>query len=208
MLQFAYSAVEVDEALLFRAQQDFQQTGKFDFQSVGDTPFAMREWSRFLIMSGLRREIDPTKQQGYFPDPANPWVQGLSARQLRSVQQKVFVAPKIYGNNHVNVPGQATKVKVNAKIHHKILATPRFAIVGTSFNFSAGAESNNEQILVFRDDQMSQAVSGMVRYLVNESPGTVLKEANRRNRFGGVRDEDSSGEVEGQQTQGPLETAQ
>lgn len=202
MLQFAYSAVDVDEALRFRAQQDYQMTGKFDFLSVGDTPFAMREWSRFLIMSGLRREISPDAPQGYFPDPSNPWVMALNEKEMKDLQKKVFVAPRIYGNNTTKVAGKS--VKVNAKIHHKILATPRFAIMGTSFNFSAGAESNNEQILVFRDDQLSQAVSGMVKYMVKASPGTVLQEANRRNRYASSVDEGDGEEVERREAE-PLE---
>nr|MBA2404665.1 hypothetical protein [Bdellovibrionales bacterium] len=44
MIQFAFSSTDVEQTLLFRAQQDIQETGRFDFMSVGDTPFAMREW--------------------------------------------------------------------------------------------------------------------------------------------------------------------
>jgi hypothetical protein len=92
------------------------------------------------------------------------------------------------------------KTKVNAKIHHKIIATENFAIVGTSFNFSEGAESNNEQILVFRDRKLADAVDGMVKYMVENSPGTVVQEAERRNKFGGG-DDDESGDPEDAQAQ-------
>ncbi len=76
--------------------------------------------------------------------------------------------------------------------HHKILATANFAIVGTSFNFSQGAESNNEQLLVFRDKKMSQLVDGMLKYLFENSPGTVHKEALRRNVIRGKVEESES----------------
>lgn len=181
MLQFAYSASAVDEALLFRAQQDYQNTGEFDFMSIGDTPFAMREWSRFLIMSGMKRIENEDKTKTYLDDPENAWTKGLSREHLLDLRKRVRIAPKVYGEHHVKVNG--VNKKVNAKIHHKILATPRFAIMGTSFNFSEGAESNNEQILVIRDGQLSSAAYGMVEYLKRNSPGSVASEASRRNRL-------------------------
>lgn len=190
MLQFAYSSNEVDKALLFRAEQDYQVDNKFDFLSVGDTPFAMMEWSKFLEMSGIKRINEgegKTKKVTYSVDPENAWNLSLGEELMNDVRKKVYIAPKIYGNNSVKIEGKGTKV--NAKIHHKILATENYAIVGTSFNFSEGAESNNEQILVFRDKKLADAVDGMVRYLVKDSPGTVSKEAERRNKFAPVEDE-------------------
>jgi hypothetical protein len=192
MLQFAYSSDEVNKALLYRAEQDYQMENKFDFLSVGDTPFAMMEWSKFLVMSGMKRvnEGEGTKKKSTFSiDPENAWNISLGEELMKDVRKKIYIAPKIYGNNSVKIEGKG--VKVNAKIHHKILATENYAIMGTSFNFSEGAESNNEQILVFRDKNLSRAVDGMVRYLVQNSPGTVAKEAERRNKFGGG-DEGSS----------------
>lgn len=198
MLQFAYSSTEVDQALLWRAQNDYQQKGNFDFKSIGDTPFAMMDWSRFLYMSGYKRVEDANKKKTYLLDQTNPWTTGLGIQKLKDVQSKVFIAPKIYGNNWTMVNGK--KTKVNAKIHHKIIATENFAIVGTSFNFSEGAESNNEQILVFRDRKLADAVDGMVKYMVENSPGTVVQEAERRNKFGGG-DDDESGDPEDAQAQ-------
>jgi phosphatidylserine/phosphatidylglycerophosphate/cardiolipin synthase-like enzyme len=181
MIQFAYSSNEVDKALLFRAEKDYQNTGKFDFLSIGDTPFAMREWSKFLIMSGLKKVVEGKKKY-YLPDYSNPWYKSLGESRINDIQKKVFVAPKIYGNNWVSVNGK--KVKVSAKIHHKIIATENYAILGSSFNFSEGAESNNEQILVFKDNRLTKAVDGMLKYLVENASGTVVTEADRRNQFG------------------------
>lgn len=187
MLQFAYSSDEVDKALLYRAEQDYQDKGKFDFLSVGDTPFAMMDWSKFLVMSGMKRIQDENKKKTYLEDAENAWNISLGPKLMKDVKKKIYIAPKIYGNNWAKVGDK--KVKVNAKIHHKILATENYAIMGTSFNFSEGAESNNEQILVFRDRHLSDIVDGMVKYLVKRSPGSVASEAARRNRFGGVDEE-------------------
>jgi hypothetical protein len=197
MLQFAYSSDEVDQALLFRAEKDYQTKKEFDFMSVGDTPFAMMDWSRFLKMSGMKRVIDEKNKKTYLDDPENPWVKSLGKELIKDVQKKVFIAPKIYGNNWTKVKGKMTKV--NAKIHHKILATDNYAIMGTSFNFSEGAESNNEQILVFRDKKLATAVDGMVKYLVESSPGSVAEEGKRRNLSG--QDDDSSADPEDNQVQ-------
>jgi len=178
MIQFAFSSTDVEQALLFRAQQDIQATGRFDFMSIGDTPFAMREWSRFLIMSGLKLEITPTSKT-FLDDKAGAWWTAIGDQQMVALRKNIYGAPKVYGEHHLKINGQS--VKANGKIHHKILATPNFAIMGTSFNFSQGAESNNEQLLIFKDKKMSKIVDGMLKHLVQGSRGTVASEALRRN---------------------------
>lgn len=177
MLQFAFSSPDVEQALLYRAQQD---RGNFDFKSVGDTPFAMRDWSRFLIMSGMKLNVVNGKKN-YVDDPQGAWWQALGEANIKKLRQGIYCAPKVYGDNHLKIGGQS--YKASAKIHHKILATPNFAIVGTSFNFSKGAESNQEQLLVFRDKNLSRVVDGMVKFLAEGSKGTVNAEALRRNQF-------------------------
>jgi hypothetical protein len=181
MLQFSYSSDEVDKALLWRAENDFQMYNKFDFISLADTSSALREWSHFLTMSGLKLIETPEYKKLFYPDPENTWLRALGAERLKEVQQNVHIAPKNYGHNWVMVGNK--RVKVTAKIHHKIMATETFAILGTSFNFSQGAETNNEQILVFKDRTLSDAVDGMVKYLVQHSAGTVAEEAERRNKI-------------------------
>ena len=178
MIQFAFSSTDVEDTLLFRAQQDIQATGKFDFMSVGDTPFAMREWSRFLTMSGYKLEITPQKKT-YLDDREGKWWKGIGEQQVKLLRKKIYAAPKLYGEHHLRIEGKAAKA--NGKIHHKILATPNFAIMGTSFNFSQGAESNNEQLLIFKDRNMSKIVDGMLKHLVAGSRGTVESETIRRN---------------------------
>lgn len=191
MVQFAYSAQDVSSALLKRAVRDFQETGKFDFLSIGDTPFAMQGWSQFLKMSGLRREVEirssigpkggkiETKISRFLEDDENPWKKELSPRQLRQVRKAVRIAPRLYGNSVIQVAG--SRHAVSAKIHHKLMSAGEFAVVGTSFNFSEGAENNNEQVLVFRDKKMVSLVHSITAALASESRASVYEEALRRN---------------------------
>lgn len=204
MVQFAYSAQDVSSALLKRAVRDFQETGKFDFLSIGDTPFAMQGWSQFLKMSGLKREMETrvttgpkggkieTKISRFLEDSENPWKKELTPDQLRKVRKSVRIAPKLYGNSVIQVKG--VKHEVSAKIHHKLMSAGEFAVVGTSFNFSEGAENNNEQVLVFRDKKMVELVHGIAAALAAESRASVYQEAlrrNARNVDGQVQEDDS-----------------
>ena len=182
LIQFAYSSEDTSSAVLARAQREYQKNGKFDFLSVGDTPFAMQDWSQFLKMSGLKRTTDNTGVNSYSPDPESPWTKGLSADQLKDLQSKVRIAAPAYGN-HTLGKGTASSTPYNAKIHHKILATGPYAIMGTSFNFSEAAEGNNEQILVFTDSTLAKVVDGMARYLAKGSLRSVFEESQRRNQF-------------------------
>lgn len=190
-VQFAYSAQQVADALLARAVRDFQVAGKFDFLSVGDTPFAMQGWSQFLKMSGLRREnetqtsigprggVNKRKISRYLEDPESPWKRELTPGQLRLLRRQVRIAPQIYGNSVVDWRG--TKYDVSAKIHHKLMSAGDFAVVGTSFNFSEGAENNNEQVLVFKDRKIAKIVDGITQSLARNSARSVYEEALRRN---------------------------
>jgi phosphatidylserine/phosphatidylglycerophosphate/cardiolipin synthase-like enzyme len=186
MLQFAYSSEPVANALLERAVRASSQKKKFDFLSIGDTPFAVQPWSQFLKMSALA-QVETDGKKKYIEDLNSPWLKSLPKLDLWSLRQKIRIAPEIYGNNQVKINGKS--VPVSAKIHHKIIATGPFAIVGTSFNFSEAAETNNEQILVFKDKNLVDAVSGMVRYLNLRSLRSVYEEAQRRNARGGVVDD-------------------
>lgn len=188
MVQFAYSSELVAEALLQRAQREFQETRTFDFYSVGDTPFAMQGWSQFLKMSGLRREQTEVGRARFHDDADSIWTKNLSSAQLDQVRRRVRVAPDLYGNKWVRVGGQSHKV--SSKIHHKLMSTGEFAVVGTSFNFSKGAETNNEQILVFRDRNMVNMVNGIAQYFVETSARSVFEEGQRRNAGLGSTDEE------------------
>ncbi|CAN5473400.1 hypothetical protein BH10BDE1_BH10BDE1_26060 [soil metagenome] len=185
LVQFAFAAGEVSDALLARAERDLQLTGKFDFVGVGDTPFAMQKWSQFLKMSGYKR-LNEKKKTGdktvkitrFLKDADDPWTKSLTADQLAELQKHIFIGPLAYGNSHARIDGQ--DIEVSAKIHHKLLSMGDFAVVGSSFNFSKSAETNNEQILVFNDPEMAQVVRGITAELAATSPRTVFEEAERR----------------------------
>jgi hypothetical protein len=179
MIQFAFSSPEVGETLRNRAIESFQNTQEFDFKSVGDTPFALAEWSQFLKMSGLTL-LSNDKKKVYFEDPQNSWVTSLTSDQLHQIRGQVKVAPSSYGIRIYKFGKQP--LTVTAKIHHKVMATGPYAIVGTSFNFSKGAEENNEQLLVFRDKKVVQFVHGMTEWLFERSRGSTYSEAMKRNK--------------------------
>ncbi len=148
---------------------------RFDFKSVGETPFAMQGWSQFLKMSGLKKNT----KTSYIEDPENPWVKALGDDRLHALRKNVRVAPARYGNTRVKIGENV--YDVSAKIHHKIMSVGDFAVIGTSFNFSEGAEKNNEQVLVFNDPAMAAVVRGITDELFEQSPRSVFEEAERRN---------------------------
>lgn len=196
MIQFAYSSNEVSKSLYERAQKDYQNKNDFDFQSIGDTPFALQFWSQFLKMSGLELDIDENKKKTYIESAMNSWFTNLSKAQLKSLRSKIRVAPTTYGNRKVRING--TTYNVSAKIHHKVMSTGPFAIVGTSFNFSEGAEKNTEQILIFKNQKLVQFVHGMHKWLSQQSPYSVYESAMNRNKWGAPADEKNSSSSDNQ----------
>ncbi|MBS1958172.1 MAG: hypothetical protein JST80_01745 [Bdellovibrionales bacterium] len=183
MAQFAYSSADVANALRARAIEGYQQKGKFDFKSVGDTPFAMQKWSQFLKMSGLKQEKSADgKKKTFIEDRDDPWTKELTKVQLDDLRKNVKIGPPEYRNSKITIDG--ISYDLSAKIHHKILVMSPFAILGTSFNFSDGAESNNEQIIVWHDQKLVKAGEGMVNYLFDKSRASVYGEAQRRNSTG------------------------
>ena len=178
ILQFAFASPEVGTAVLNRAQLEFQERKTFDFIGVGDTPFAMEKWSQFLRMSALKKVVGPDKVKRYFEDTDGDFYKAFNADQLTQIRDKVFIAPRVYGMYHSKIRGR--NYESNAKLHHKIVASGDYAILATSFNLSASAENNNEQILIFKDPYLIDAVDGMARYLSESSKTTVYQEYLRR----------------------------
>lgn len=148
---------------------------RFDFKSVGETPFAMQGWSQFLKMSGLKKNT----RTSYIEDDQSPWLKALGDDRMYVLRKNVRVAPARYGNTRMKIGDEV--YNVSAKIHHKIMSVGDFAVIGTSFNFSEGAEKNNEQVLVFNDPAMAAVVRGITDELFEQSPRSVYEEAERRN---------------------------
>lgn len=183
MIQFAFSADEVGEALLTKAQKAYASQKNFDYLSVGDTPFAMQYWSEFLKLSGwkLLREKG-TRKKYYIEDSQAPWFRAFSPEQWQDLRSKIYIGPREYRTHKIKL-ADGSQRDVSAKIHHKILSIGDFAIVGTSFNFSKNAQKNNEQILIFHEPELARRVDGMTRWLAQRSGRTVNQEVQRRNQY-------------------------
>lgn len=205
MAQFAFSAKEINQALFSLIEsRGLQNT---NLKMVGDRPFAMAEWSQFLDMSALERVKNKNKTVRYqiSSDPEHPWKllcnpapavlnsnnsipTCLNENFENKIRSMIFVAPSLYGNHsaEVTIDGIKKNITLTSKIHHKIMSirsedrAEAFAVLGTSFNFSEGAETNNEQVLVFQDRAMAIAVENIVESLHQEAI-SVTQEANNRN---------------------------
>lgn len=184
MIQFAYSSETINEAMLMRAEKEIAKNGKFVFKSVGDTPFAMMDWSRFLNMSGLEliRVEDSEIPPKYVELEESKWKSTIGNKNFTEFKDGIKVAPDIYGNHYVDVKNE--KMKVTSKIHHKVLITgekgSRMSITG-SYNFSSGAETNQEYLLMFDDERVTRELDGAIEYLHKESKASVYEEALARN---------------------------
>lgn len=188
ILHFAFSNKPLTAALLVRAQREIARAGTFDFLLVGDTPSLMQKWSMPLLMSGYKRL--PKEKKGDDTEPGNfdfdfesPWVTSLGDKAMEQLRPKIRIAPPHYSTRHWMPPGAKSandEMTVNAKIHHKLLTSGEFAVVGSSFNFSERAEKNHEQILIFHDKKIVDEADRAVRGLAKESLRSVSEDVERR----------------------------
>lgn len=180
-MQFAFSSPELIEAITTRVKQAKEQNALLDFRAAGDPPFALREWSAFLKLSGLQRDLS-TKV--YSSDPSSEIQSLLSPQQLRIWQSKIRVNPKAFGEFNIrNSNGDNQRLSV--KLHHKVFIFPQdqVAIVGTSFNPSRNAEGNQEQIAVVSDPKVVNKIAGAFSYLYFSSKQSVANMASKRNLY-------------------------
>ncbi|MBC7693119.1 MAG: hypothetical protein H7222_15250 [Methylotenera sp.] len=180
MAQFAFSSKDVEAALLDRAKADVSKPGGiFDFQSVGDTPFAMQDWSIFLDMTGMqldrKRKPDP-----YFFKTSDPFLAVLGAKRDTAFRESIRIAPAQYGT-HGSVDQNGAKAELTSKIHHKVIILGDYTITG-SFNFSEGAESNQEYITLWDDERVNTRAKSFFDWLYKNSASSVSAEALKRNK--------------------------
>lgn len=182
-LLFAFSSPNLVEAIEKRAANEAAATGevgrfKFDFAAVGDTPFAMRDWSGLLQLSGLQQD-KTTKTYSTVNDYSLRAVTG--PENFSVLQSQIRTAPAEYAMKAMTIGGES--VDISAKLHHKVWIAPQnhVAVLGTSFNPSDNAESNNEQVVIVRDEKLSEKAMGMFYGLYNRSKGSVVNIADRRN---------------------------
>jgi hypothetical protein len=190
LLQFAFSSTAVRDAIIERAKIEGKD---FDLKTVGDTPFAMRPWSVFLELAGYAlKEDGPVKE--YVEAAANALKEALGAERYEAIRANLRVGPHAYGN-HVYKEGEAPAIQYNSKIHHKVLISGDYAVLGTSFNFSEAANSNQEQFLVTSDKALVAAMTGIFDGLFSLAATTLTQEAIRRNeRFKQYVKEDDGGD--------------
>ncbi len=181
MAQFAFSSVSAMEAIVNCVKTRKEKGLPTKLISVGDTPFAMQDWSMFLKLSGLEQKVDPvTGLKFYHVDAASTFKELFESEDdFQNFINGMKIGPDVYSTTHAELDGK--KYELVAKIHHKSLSTGDMAIIGTSFNFSEAAETNQEQFLIAVDKQLASEYQGMVTHLHAQSQRSVWEEAQRRN---------------------------
>ncbi|MBL7663485.1 MAG: hypothetical protein JNM93_00015 [Bacteriovoracaceae bacterium] len=176
---------EIKNAVIADYLQKKKELTKVFF--VGDTSFAMREYSIALPLSGLYRETYEHKSGGeveklniYVDDPTNELVQTLSAEDMEKFRSMIKIAPEVYGETHITLP-DGTSAKLTSKIHHKLMARGNVSTPGNSFNPSGAADTNTEQVVVLSDPKETAKVKSIIMSLYKRSEGTVYNEMKKRN---------------------------
>ena len=181
LLQFAFSSDAVLEALVERAKLEKKDGREFDLKSVGDTPFAMRPWSVFLRLAGFMLD-ERLKTPVYKPAKANPLLKALGKAAFAAVSAFIRVSPPAYRTHHYK-DGDAPAVEYGSKLHHKVLLSGAYAVLGTSFNFSEAANSNQEQMLVTSDPSLVAAMYAVFDGFFAMTSKSVADEVERRNAY-------------------------
>jgi hypothetical protein len=179
MSHFAFSSPVIERALLKRLKKQKELGQVAQLWSVGDKPFAMRPWSIFLHLSQLK--LDDTTGK-YVDDAASELTSFYSTDEITQLRSQIRVAPAVYSEKNIKLKtGQS--LAITAKLHHKVFLFPdaQLSIVGTSFNPSANAEANNEQILIVKDADIARKTDQMITALYEQSAGSVHKTALKMN---------------------------
>jgi hypothetical protein len=167
---------------------------RFDFASVSDTPFSVRDFSLFLNMSGFKLnpafnanvKKNPPGTPKFILDTESVWRKELTPKQLGILQSNIKIAPVQYNNHWVDHKELGKKVPITSKIHHKMLTTyigNRDAVTITgSYNFSDAAGANQEYIAIIKDEEFGSFARAIYNGLNQKSNLTVKKEVERRNK--------------------------
>ena len=181
MMHFAFSSPQVMNAIKEKFTTSIKSEIPVDLRAVGDPPFAMREWSNLLELSALQRD-ETTKV--YSDKKDSFWNNLVSPEELIKIQDKLRVNPKVFGEFHDKL-SDGTDVETTVKLHHKVFIFPteQLSVVGTSFNPSANAETNQEQLITIRDPEITKRISGAFLYLHTRSPYSMKEYAEIKNKF-------------------------
>lgn len=190
---FVMSSPAVERAMLRLAALSKNVAGDFTYRFVGDSPFALREYSLIQKFSCVTRKMKgpgrPDKR--YFdmsqqlPVSDQPYMQlcpavtkipynvsGTSGSaapidkdNIEKVRSDLRLAPLAYKKHFLNAGGQ--KYEYEGKIHHKLLLLPHLnlATIGSSLNLSSSANSNHEQLLIVKDAEAVGMMRGAISFM-------------------------------------------
>lgn len=186
MMQFAASSKDLIDALTQVGLEQIKKGENFDFKFVGDPSFSKREWSIPLFMSGLERD----ENKIYSENPNFP-LKEVEA-QLR---EQIRINPKHFGEYNIKIKlpdGTVKNEKITVKLHHKVFIFPKLgvAVLGTSFNPSDAAESNQEQVMIFKNHPIIKEAIDAFNFLYNENGSITLAKAAEKSNSTKEKDVD------------------
>jgi phosphatidylserine/phosphatidylglycerophosphate/cardiolipin synthase-like enzyme len=182
LLQFAFSAESVREAIVERAKLEKADGNVLDLKSVGDAPFAVRPWSVFLALAGYELKEEGEAKE-YVEAASNALRAVLGAKAYEALRENIRVASRTYRDHHYKPDADTPAIDYGAKLHHKVLISGLFAVLGTSFNFSEAANSNQEQYIVTSDSALVAAMNAVFDGFFALTTISLGDEVLRRNGF-------------------------
>ncbi len=194
--QFAISAPDFKTVFYETLEKEIKETGRVPFlMAAGDGPNTMREWSLLLDFAGFERqsfEIETKNDDGknviekvkiYFEDEHNQ-ARKILKNDFERFRDGIRLSVRGFGEETADIElnGKTVPFKFTRKNHHKIFGKGDYFFVGTSFNISAGAETNREQILLVYDSDIAKEARAIVKSLWDEAV-PVTQEVERRNGY-------------------------
>ncbi len=158
-------------------------------RAVFQPSFAMQSWSLPLAFSGLTRDDTTGK---YDIDKYYPLRKILGYEKFSEMQNSIRLNSREYRDSNIFLK-EYGNIKISVKMHDKIFIFPKShtAFLGTSFNPSAAAEGNQEQLLWIKNHPL---VTKAIRAFESEferANTTVREQAKHRNTF----EKDMSGKI-------------
>lgn len=178
-MQFAFSSKTIEDALKWCAKKLAKEGKKLPFEGVFQRSFAGMDWSVPMSMIGYKQD---EKSGSYLDDPDSDWKKILGKDGLEKMRKNVFAEPEFYGEHSYTYP-DGHGAKVNAKTHHKMMAVGDYVIAATSFNFSEGALSNQEQLIIWKDPEVLKHAKAMYRGYKSMTTRTLEEVLLRKNEF-------------------------
>ncbi|MDZ4677766.1 MAG: phospholipase D-like domain-containing protein [Oligoflexia bacterium] len=185
MIQFAFSSKSIEDALFEHSRKEKVAGREYIFESVSHTAFSLEYWSRFLIMSGYD-VVDTADGKHYVLNADSRWNKEFTTDEANNNRARMLVAPNNYGQHLVRLDDGST-FEVRSKIHHKIMICGEgentTLIIGTSYNFTESANTNNEHILVIKDPRVVPQVLAAFENLRSQASSSVEVITRKRNVY-------------------------